>query len=48
MTTIETCYAVIGGDLDGVRGRLLTDERIVKFLTIFFARYELFQSRHSS
>lgn len=35
MTTIETCYAVIGGDLDGVRGRLLTDERIVKFLTIF-------------
>lgn len=31
MAAIETCYAVIGGDLEGVRGRLLTDERILKF-----------------
>lgn len=35
MAAIETCYAVIGGDLEGVRGRLLTDERILKFLGIF-------------
>ncbi len=35
MTAIETCYAVIGGDLEGVRSRLLTDERIQKFLGIF-------------
>lgn len=35
MTTIETCYAVIGGDLEGVRSRLLTDDRIQKFLGIF-------------
>lgn len=35
MTTMEACYAVIGGDLEGVRSRLLTDERIKKFLGIF-------------
>lgn len=33
--SLEACYAVIGGDLQSVRGRLLTDERIVKFVGIF-------------
>ncbi len=33
--SLETCYATIGGDLEGVRGRLLTDERIMKFVGIF-------------
>lgn len=33
--SLEVCYAAIGGDLEGVRGRLLTDERITKFVGIF-------------
>lgn len=33
--SLETCYAAMGGDLEGVRSRLLTDERIRKFAAIF-------------
>lgn len=33
--TLEACYASMEGDLDGVRKRMLSDERIVKFLGIF-------------
>lgn len=33
--SLEACYAAMGGDLEGVRGRLLTDERIRKFAAIF-------------
>ena len=33
--SLESCYAAMGGDLEGVRGRLLTDERIRKFAAIF-------------
>lgn len=33
--SLESCYAAMGGDLEGVRGRLLTDERIRKFAVIF-------------
>lgn len=32
---LDTCYAAIGGDLEGVRGRMLNDDRIVKFIGIF-------------
>lgn len=33
--SLETCYEQFGGDLEGVRGRLLTDDRIKKFMGIF-------------
>ncbi|MCI8468740.1 MAG: Hpt domain-containing protein [Eggerthellaceae bacterium] len=33
--TLEECYAAMDGDLEGVRGRLLTDDRIRKFTGIF-------------
>lgn len=33
--SLEACYAALGGDLEGVRSRLLTDERIEKFIGIF-------------
>lgn len=33
--SLESCYEQFGGDLEGVRGRLLTDERIKKFMSIF-------------
>ena len=33
--TLEEFYEAIAGDLPGVRGRLLSDERIVKFVGIF-------------
>ena len=33
--SLEACYAAMGGDLEGVRGRLLTDDRIRKFVGIF-------------
>ncbi|MCI8341297.1 MAG: Hpt domain-containing protein [Eggerthellaceae bacterium] len=33
--SLETCYAALGGDLEGVRGRMLNDERVVKFIGIF-------------
>lgn len=33
---IEQFYAACGGDYEDVKGRLLTDERIVKFLGIYF------------
>ena len=29
--SLEIAYAAMGGDLETVRGRLLTDERIEKF-----------------
>ena len=32
---LETCYAVFGGDLEGVRGRLLSDDRITRFAKAF-------------
>lgn len=35
--SLEIAYAAMGGDLETVRGRLLTDERIEKFAKIFFA-----------
>lgn len=34
--TLEEYYAAIGGDFNGVRGRLMSDERISKFLEMFF------------
>lgn len=34
---LEEFYAACGGDYAGVKGRLLTDERITKFLGIYFA-----------
>lgn len=34
--SLETFYASIDGDLDGVRSRLITDERIAKFVGIFY------------
>ncbi len=33
--SLETCYAQLGGDLEDVRSRLVTDERIIKFIGIF-------------
>lgn len=33
--SLEIAYAAMGGDLETVRGRLLTDERIEKFAKIF-------------
>ncbi|MEY8561594.1 Hpt domain-containing protein [Eggerthellaceae bacterium 3-80] len=33
--SLESCYEQFGGDLEGVRGRLLTDDRIKKFMGIF-------------
>lgn len=34
--SLEMFYATIGGDFDGVKSRLLTEERIEKFVNIFF------------
>lgn len=41
--TIQECYAMIGGDYEGVVGRLRKDERILKYLNLFAAGndYEL-------
>lgn len=33
--TLESCYAMMGGDLEGVRGRLRSDERVAKFVSMF-------------
>lgn len=33
--SLEECYAAMDGDLDGVRGRLITDARICKFVPTF-------------
>lgn len=33
--SLEIAYAAMGGDLETVRGRLLTDERIEKFAKLF-------------
>lgn len=33
--SLEQCYEAMGGDLDGVRQRLMTDERILKFVPTF-------------
>ena len=33
--SLEACYAQLGGDLEDVRSRLVTDERIIKFIGIF-------------
>lgn len=33
--TIKECYALIGADFDGVKGRLLSDERVQKFTLRF-------------
>ena len=33
--SLEACYEMMGGDLEGVRGRLMTDERICKFVPTF-------------
>lgn len=33
--SLEIAYAAMGGDLETVRGRLMTDERIEKFAKIF-------------
>lgn len=35
--SLETFYEAVGGDLEDVRGRLLSDERIEKFVKIFLA-----------
>ena len=35
--SLEIAYAAMGGDLETVRGRLLTDERIEKFREDLFA-----------
>ena len=35
--SLEEFYTATGSDLPGVRARLLTDERIEKFVNIFFA-----------
>lgn len=34
--TLEEFYTAVGGDLASVRGRLVNDDRISKFLGIFF------------
>lgn len=34
--SIQDFYAVIGGDYDTVKGRLASDERIEKFVNMFF------------
>ncbi len=34
--SLEEFYGSIAGDLAGVRGRLLSDERVIKFVKIFF------------
>lgn len=34
--SLEAFYASVDGDYDGVKGRLLTDERITKFVKLFF------------
>lgn len=33
--SLEAFYAQVGGDLEGVRARLMTDERIERFIGIF-------------
>lgn len=33
--TLESCYAMMGGNLDEVRGRLRSDERVAKFVSMF-------------
>jgi HPt (histidine-containing phosphotransfer) domain-containing protein len=33
--TVQECYEAMNGDYEGVKGRLLTDERIQKYLTKF-------------
>jgi HPt (histidine-containing phosphotransfer) domain-containing protein len=33
--TVQECYEAISGDYEGVKGRLLTDERIQKYLVKF-------------
>ncbi len=33
--TLESCYAMMGGDLEGVRGRLRADDRVAKFVGMF-------------
>ncbi|WP_165053638.1 MULTISPECIES: Hpt domain-containing protein [unclassified Adlercreutzia] len=33
--TLESCYAMMGGDLEGVRGRLRSDDRVAKFVGMF-------------
>lgn len=35
--SVEAFYESVQGDLDGVRGRLLSDERIEKFVRMFLA-----------
>ncbi|WP_165045636.1 MULTISPECIES: Hpt domain-containing protein [unclassified Adlercreutzia] len=50
--TLESCYAMMGGDLEGVRGRLLTDERVAKFVGMFphddtFANLERAMEAHA-
>ena len=39
--SLEIAYAAMGGDLETVRGRLLTDERIEKFAKIFLQAGDL-------
>lgn len=33
--TLEECYALMGGNLEEVRGRLRSDERVAKFAGLF-------------
>ena len=39
--SLEIAYAAMGGDLETVRGRLLTDERIEKGATILIQGTEM-------
>lgn len=39
--TVQECYQQIQGNYENVLKRLKTDERIVKFLELFFKRYYL-------
>lgn len=35
--SLEAFYSSVDGDYEGVKARLLTDERILKFVNLFFA-----------
>lgn len=48
--SLESLYDAVGGNLEEVRGRLQSDERIEKFVKIFMAdtTYQLLMDSHAS
>lgn len=48
--SLESFYEAVGGDLEDVRGRLQSDERIEKFVKLFLAdtSYDLLMESHAS